>query len=86
VEEDGAVNAKDAAKILVYAAHAGAGTLYQIDWQEQERIRNLADLNKDYAVNSKDAAIVLQYAAEFGSGAFRRSLEEYMKERFYIWL
>ncbi|MBR4319373.1 MAG: dockerin type I repeat-containing protein, partial [Oscillospiraceae bacterium] len=81
VDSNGNVNASDAARILVYAAHAGAGTLYEISWEEQDKIRNLADLNQDNVVNSKDAAIVLQYAAEYGSGAFNGTLEAYLKEK-----
>ena len=86
VENDGIVNSMDAAKVLVYAAHYGAGTLYELSWDEQERVRNFADVNQDGNVNAKDAAVILEYAAEFGSGAFRGNLDEYVREKFNIYL
>ncbi len=61
VDFDGAVNAKDAAQILVYAALAGAGddtVQPTLEWQQR------ADFNGDGAINANDASEILVYAAE----------------------
>lgn len=58
---DGAVNAKDAAEILVYAALIGAGSdAAQPTAQWQQR----ADFNCDSEINAVDASEILVYAAE----------------------
>ncbi len=74
VNEDGDVDATDAANILVAAAAVGAGG----DSGFTETQAKNADVNGDGTFNSQDAANVLQYAAAAGSG-FEGSLEEFMK-------
>ena len=65
VNRDFAVNASDAAAILVYAAEAGAG-LEPVLSDEKWIFR--ADYNQDGTVNAMDAAAILIYAAEHGAG------------------
>ncbi len=73
VNEDGDVDATDAAKILVAAAAVGAGG----DSGFTETQAKNADVNGDGTFNSQDAANVLQYAAAAGSG-FEGSLEDFI--------
>ncbi len=61
VDIDGAVNAKDAAEILVYAAIAGAGGDAVPPTEEW---RQRADFNCDGEINANDASEILVYAAE----------------------
>ena len=64
VNRDGAINAADAAEILVYAAESGAGIEVRLSdelWLER------ADYNADGVVNAYDASEVLVYAAEQGA-------------------
>ena len=65
VNRDFAVNASDAAGILVYASEAGAG-LEPVLSDEKWTFR--ADYNQDKTVNAMDAAAILIYAAEHGAG------------------
>lgn len=65
LNNDGAVNASDAAIVLIAAADYGAnGTSSLSDAQSAA-----ADLNGDKAVNASDAALILQYAAIRGGGS-----------------
>ena len=76
VNLDNAVDAKDAAKILVYAATIGSGKtayLYSESDADQEHLAySLADVDNtgesDSPLDAKDAAVVLVYAAAAGSG------------------
>ena len=72
--DDGVVNAKDAAEILVVSADIGAG------WGSKltEKQFSMADVNKDGNLNAMDAAKVLIYSAEFGAGITNLPLEEYV--------
>ncbi len=74
VDEDGDVDAADAANILVAAAAVGAGK----DSGFTEQQKKVADVNGSGGFDSQDAANILQYAAAAGSG-FKGSLEEFMK-------
>ncbi len=74
VNEDGDVDAADAANILVAAAAVGAGK----DSGFTEQQKKAADVNGSGGFDSQDAANILQYAAAAGSG-FKGSLEEFMK-------
>lgn len=64
VNGDGAVNAQDAAEILVHASLTGAGGIVQhsLEWL------NCADYNQDGAINAEDASEVLVYAVAQGAG------------------
>ncbi|MBQ4466305.1 MAG: chitobiase/beta-hexosaminidase C-terminal domain-containing protein [Oscillospiraceae bacterium] len=63
VNLDGAVNAVDAAEVLVYAAQKGAGAAQAQDTAWRDR----ADCDRDGEVNAADAAWILQTAAENGA-------------------
>ncbi len=73
VDQNGEINAKDAADILVYAAQHGTGdTSYTFtdgsDATLEEKVKTLcADVNDDGEINALDAALVLQYTAILGS-------------------
>lgn len=73
VDEDGNVNAVDAANILVAAATVGAGG--DITWTDTQK-KN-ADVDGNGSFNSTDAAYILMYAAEVGAG-YTGSIEEFM--------
>jgi C1A family cysteine protease len=65
VNLDGAVNASDAADVLLYAAKSGAGvqdTTKDAAWLDR------ADCNHDQLINAEDAAWILRYAAARGVG------------------
>lgn len=64
VDEDGDVDAADAANILVAAAAVGAGGESGLTEQQQKN----ADVNGNGGFDSTDAAYVLQYAAAAGAG------------------
>ena len=74
VNQDGTINAKDAAEVLVASAKIGAGLSSDLT-EEQEKN---ADVNHDGNVNAKDAALILTYAAEIGAGSFTGTMEEFM--------
>lgn len=67
---DGAINAVDAASILVESAvlGSGGGTIFS-DFELMQ-----ADVNLDGTMNAEDAAVILSYAAECASGNFSGSL------------
>ena len=64
VNEDGKVDAGDAAEILIAAAAVGAGEKSGLTATQE----NAADVNGDKVFNAGDAAVVLQYAAAIGAG------------------
>ncbi len=73
--QDGVVNAEDAALILTYAANVGVGQKGSItgkDGTDEEFSLFLSDVNEDGAeapnLNAVDAAYILTYAAQVGSG------------------
>ncbi|MBP0973324.1 MAG: leucine-rich repeat protein [Oscillospiraceae bacterium] len=74
---DNAVNASDAATILIAAAAAGAEGDYSLTDEQMAA----ADVNGDGTVNASDAALVLIYAAYVGSAEEPVSFEEFMKNR-----
>lgn len=64
VNNDGDINASDAAIVLVYAAEVGAGGTGTLDFMQ----RGVGNVNKDTDLNASDAASILIYAAEKGAG------------------
>ncbi len=72
-DENGSVNASDAAVILTAAAAAGTGGASGLTAARE----TAADVNKDGAFNAADAALILQYAAAVGAGS-TQTLEEYI--------
>lgn len=69
---DGVADAKDAAKLLEYAAAIGAGQdapLYSDSDETSENLAYfLAEVNGSGDADAKDAALILEYAAAIGSG------------------
>ena len=65
IDQNGDINAKDAAAVLRYAAKVGAGGtgLTQAD---HDQYKQFGDVNGDGAVNAKDANGILRYAAAVG--------------------
>lgn len=74
INQDGSVNASDAADVLIAAAKIGAGTSADLT---DEQV-TLADVNKDGSINASDAAVILQYAAAVGSGASDVTIEKFI--------
>ena len=70
VNLDRAVNAMDAADVLLYAAKAGTGSedgFFGMGDKEVEQLSlRLADVNQDSRINAKDANAILLYASHFG--------------------
>ena len=64
VNDDGTVNASDAAQILIAAAKIGAGLPSDLTLRQW----SVANVNFDSSVNATDAAQVLIYAAYIGAG------------------
>ena len=73
VDENGSVNAGDAAEVLIAAAKIGAG----MDAGLTDTQRIAADVNGDGAINATDAAVILQYAAAIGSGAENVTIRDF---------
>lgn len=64
INDDGAVDAADAAEILVESALIGAGNGGEFTHEQ-----NIAgDVNGDGKIDASDAAVILVYAAEIGAG------------------
>ena len=72
VDNSQAIDAADAAEILLAAANLGVGN-------ETEITAESGDIDRDGAVTAYDASYVLQYAAGIGSGSFSGTLEEFLK-------
>lgn len=70
INADGAVNAGDAADILMFCAAQGAGEVSALDVSGY-------DINADTRIDAGDATDILQYAAYQGGGG-RLSLERYL--------
>lgn len=71
VDNNGAVDARDAAAVLTYAARQGAGmagTLSGGEASDETVAFVAADVNGDGEVNAADAAMILQYSAQEGAG------------------
>jgi hypothetical protein len=64
VDDNGVVDAKDAAAILIYAAAVGSGQTPELP---DEQWLDRGDVVYNEAVDASDAAAVLQRAAEEGS-------------------
>ena len=64
LDNDGSINASDAAQILIAAAAIGAGDASGLTAAQE----TAADVNTDGSINASDAAIVLIYAAAIGAG------------------
>ena len=76
VDENGTVNAADAALLLKAASLAGSGAASGLNADQEQS----ADVNGDGVYNASDAALILQYAAYAGSGG-TLTLEAYLAER-----
>ena len=76
VDENGTVNAADAALLLKAASLAGSGAASGLNADQEQS----ADVDKDGVYNASDAALILQYAAYAGSGG-TLTLEAYLAER-----
>ncbi|MCR4644158.1 MAG: endonuclease [Oscillospiraceae bacterium] len=74
LNEDGIVNASDAALILIAAASIGAEGSSGLNAAQEQA----ADVNGDGIINASDAAIVLIYAAAAGAGQ-HVSLSDYIR-------
>ena len=71
IDNNSAVDARDAAAVLTYAAKQGAGmdgTLSGGEAPAEAAAFAAADVNGDGAVNAADAAMILQYSAQEGAG------------------
>lgn len=77
LNDDGVVNASDAALILIAAARIGGGG----DSGLTEAQQLAANVNGDADINASDAALVLIYAAAFGGGTTDAPLEDFLKTR-----
>lgn len=64
LNQDGAINASDAAKILIASAKLGAASSSELNVGQEYA----ADVNGDGVINASDAALVLIYAAKVGAG------------------
>ena len=64
VNADAAINASDAAVVLIAAAFLGAGQSHGLT----DAQASAADLNADGILNASDAALILGYAAQIGAG------------------
>ncbi len=73
VNLDAAVDASDAAEILIAAAAAGSGASSGLNNGQ----KSAADADSDKAYNATDAALILEYAAYAGSGGVL-SFEAYL--------
>ena len=76
VNNDGVVNASDAAKVLIAAASLGSGNESGLT-AEQELI---GDVNEDGILNASDAAKILIYAAYIGAGGSGTLYEYYHQD------
>ncbi|MBQ9110457.1 MAG: hypothetical protein IJY06_03715 [Oscillospiraceae bacterium] len=74
VNEDGNVDAADAAQILVAAAKIGTGA--ESGLTEAQELT--ANVNGDAAIDATDAAAILAYAAAIGSGNEDAKLEDFI--------
>ncbi|MBQ9111790.1 MAG: glycoside hydrolase family 5 protein [Oscillospiraceae bacterium] len=73
VNQDGTINAADAATILTAAAAVGSGAASGLTAAQE----TAADVDRDSDFDAADAAVVLQYAAELGTGS-TMTLEEFL--------
>ena len=71
---DNAINASDAAVVLIAAAQIGAEGTMDLTAAQQKA----ADVNKDEKINASDAAIILMYAAAVGSGEQNVKIEDFV--------
>ena len=75
VNDDGAVNASDAALILIDSANSGAsGSGSALSAAAQKA----ADVNKDGSINASDAAIVLIFSAAYNAGDTDAKIEDFV--------
>ena len=77
VNQDGAVNAKDATEVLIAAAHIGTGQ----DAGLTDSGLKAADVNQDGKINAVDATWILQYAAAIGTGSNVKTIDEFISMR-----
>ncbi len=74
VNDDTAINASDAAVVLIAAAQIGAGGEPELT----DKQKSAADVNKDNKINASDAAIILIYAAAVGAGEKDVKIEDFV--------
>ncbi len=74
VNEDGAIDAVDAAEVLVAAANIGA----DIESGLSESQEAAADVNADGSIDATDASIILCYAVAVGSNDPNAKLEDFI--------
>ncbi|MCR4647220.1 MAG: leucine-rich repeat protein [Oscillospiraceae bacterium] len=77
IDNDGIVNASDAAKVLIAAAAMGAGEASGLTDAQM----TAADVNGDGIVNASDAAIILIYAAAVGAGQEDVKITDFVKTK-----
>ncbi len=76
INADTAIDASDAAAILVEAALIGSGAAGSFD----DAQKSAADINADDAINAMDAAGILTYSSYVGAGGLQY-LPEYMEQQ-----
>lgn len=74
IDENGTINASDAAVILQISAMNGAGKEDAVTEIQKQCI----DVDGDGEINASDAAIVLMYSASTGSGAYTDTLKKFV--------
>ncbi len=74
VNEDNAINATDAAEVLVAAASIGANMGSGLTVEQE----TAANVNGDASINATDASIILQYAVAVGSNVPNVKLEDFI--------
>ncbi|MDE5565144.1 MAG: leucine-rich repeat protein [Oscillospiraceae bacterium] len=74
VNGDDAINASDAAVVLITAAQIGAGDAVDLT----DKQKSAADVNKDSKINASDAAVILMYAAAVGAGDKDVKIEDFI--------
>ena len=75
VNDDGDVNASDAALVLIDSAQAGASGGGS---KLTEKQQTAADVNKDGQVNASDAAVILIFSAAYNAGKTDAKIEDYV--------
>lgn len=76
VNEDGFIDASDAAEILNMSAMMGINTASTSKWENQ-----FADINADGIPDASDASLLLAYSAALGSGETVECLNTYMLDK-----
>ena len=75
LNQDGEIDAADAAELLKAAANLGAGHASGLS----PELEQAANVNGDSNIDAADAAVILIYAAGKGSGTITAEFEDYLK-------